>query len=97
MQYIKSHPWPVVVLLALLALVAAIPALADNQASTPVSDGGVTPYLIEGANPGGNRTCEEVGLAFFNNAGYYPVHQRYQKLSRRLPGRLQPLYRHGDQ
>jgi hypothetical protein len=40
-------------------------------ASTPVSDGGVTPYIIGGQNPGGSRTCEEVGEAFFGNAIYY--------------------------
>jgi hypothetical protein len=31
----------------------------------------VTPYIIPGANPGGNRTCAEVGEAFFGNAEYY--------------------------
>jgi hypothetical protein len=36
----------------------------NNIVSEPVSDGGVTPYTIEGANPGGNRTCEEVATAF---------------------------------
>ena len=35
-----------------------------NTASTPVSSGGVTPYIIAGENPGGNRTCDEVGTAF---------------------------------
>lgn len=40
-------------------------------ASTPISDGGVTPYIIDGSNPGGNRTCAEVGKAFFNNTDYY--------------------------
>ncbi len=35
-----------------------------NTASTPISSGGVTPYIIVGENPGGNRTCDEVGEAF---------------------------------
>jgi hypothetical protein len=53
----------VAVMVALMALVAA-PVFAANQASTPVSNGGVTPYIIDGANSGGNRTCAEVGAAF---------------------------------
>lgn len=43
----------------------------EGTASLPVSDGGVIPYIIPGANPGGNRTCAEVGVAFFGNASYY--------------------------
>jgi hypothetical protein len=39
--------------------------------STPTSYGHVVPYIIPGANPGGNRTCSEVGKAFFNNPYYY--------------------------
>jgi hypothetical protein len=42
-----------------------------GTASTPISAGGVTPYIIDGANPGGNRTCEEVGLAFFGDKEHY--------------------------
>jgi hypothetical protein len=38
--------------------------LRANVPSTPVSDAGITPYIIDGANPGGNRTCEEVSIAF---------------------------------
>jgi hypothetical protein len=56
--------------LALAMSLMALPALAMT-ASTPVSDGGVTPFIIDGANPGGNRTCAEVGLAFFDDASYY--------------------------
>jgi hypothetical protein len=56
--------------IGLLSSVFAGSALA-NTASSPVSDVGVTPYIIDGANPGGNITCEEVGLAFFDDAGYY--------------------------
>jgi hypothetical protein len=40
-------------------------------ASAPESVGGVTPYIIDGENPGGNRTCAEVGTAFFGDADYY--------------------------
>jgi len=39
-------------------------ALATNVASTPVSDDGIIPYIIPGANNGGNRTCAEVAEAF---------------------------------
>jgi hypothetical protein len=35
-----------------------------EDASTPISTGGVTPYIIPGANPGGNRTCTEVATYF---------------------------------
>jgi hypothetical protein len=44
-----------------------------GTASTPISAGGVTPYIIDGANNGGNRTCEEVatatGLSFASSSG----------------------------
>jgi len=43
----------------------------EGTASEPVSFNGVTPYIIPGANPGGNRTCAEVGVAYFGNATYY--------------------------
>jgi hypothetical protein len=33
-------------------------------ASAPVSTGGITPYIIPGANQGGNRTCAEVYSAY---------------------------------
>jgi hypothetical protein len=42
-------------------------------ASSPVSAGGVIPKIIDGANPGGNRTCAEVGLAFYGDADYYKL------------------------
>ncbi|MFC0262233.1 immunoglobulin domain-containing protein [Fontibacter flavus] len=32
--------------------------------STPKSNGGITPYIIPGANEGGNRTCAEVATAY---------------------------------
>jgi hypothetical protein len=44
---------------------------SPGTSSTPISKGGITPYIISGANPGGNRTCAEVGSAFFGNANYY--------------------------
>jgi hypothetical protein len=43
-------------------VMSLVPTL--GTASTPISDGGVTPYIIPGANPGGNRTCLEVSHAF---------------------------------
>lgn len=33
----------------------------------------VTPRIIPGTNNGGNRTCEEVGMAFMNDAGYFDL------------------------
>lgn len=56
---------------AAAGLAVAGSALAANVASQPVSSGGVTPWIIPGANPGGNRTCAEVGFALFGNASYY--------------------------
>jgi hypothetical protein len=47
-----------------LLLVEAATVMAQGTPSTPVSDGGITPYIIAGASEGGNRTCEEVGFAF---------------------------------
>ncbi|RZS94745.1 immunoglobulin domain-containing protein [Cecembia calidifontis] len=35
-----------------------------GTASTPKSNGGITPYIIPGENPGGNRTCAEVATAY---------------------------------
>ncbi len=69
----KNKRFTVFVVLTLLALlfVGVTVVLAQGTASTPVSDGGITPYIIAGANPGGNRTCAEVGLAFFGDADYY--------------------------
>jgi hypothetical protein len=50
------------------------PAFADKSnsgESTPISDDKITPYIIPGRNPGGNRTCAEVGQAFFGDSNYY--------------------------
>lgn len=41
-----------------------IKSAADKIASTPESDADIVPYIIAGANRGGNRTCEEVATAF---------------------------------
>lgn len=57
-------------LVATAAMVFSASAFA-NTVSVPVSAGEVTPYIINGENSGGNRTCAEVGTAFFGNAGYY--------------------------
>lgn len=35
-----------------------------GTASTPKSNGGITPYIIPGENNGGNRTCAEVATAY---------------------------------
>jgi hypothetical protein len=40
-------------------------AMVTGTASTPISTSQlITPYIIPGENPGGNRTCEEVATAF---------------------------------
>jgi hypothetical protein len=58
---------------ALLLLVGVTAVMAQGTASEPVSDRGITPYIIDGTSGGGNRTCEEVGLAFFGDADYYEL------------------------
>jgi hypothetical protein len=44
-------------------------------ASTPISVGDITPYIIQSApeegDEGGNRTCAAVGYAFFGDPDYY--------------------------
>lgn len=67
-----------VLALALVIVAVAVAAVPiEGVASTPVSEQGITPYIIpdlytESPNPGsGNRTCEDVGLAFFGDANYY--------------------------
>lgn len=50
-------------------LLAAVPA--SGTASDPISQGGITPYIIDGTNQGGNRTCDEVGEAYFGDVTYY--------------------------
>jgi hypothetical protein len=46
-------------------------AVLAQEASEPVSDGGITPFIIEGENEGGNRTCAEVGTAFYGDANHF--------------------------
>jgi hypothetical protein len=58
-------------LMVLSLLIASSVVAFANTSSSPTSDGGVTPLIIDGENSGGNITCSEVGLAFFNNADYY--------------------------
>jgi hypothetical protein len=43
-------------------------AKAQSGQATPA---GVTPVVIPGANPGGNRTCAEVGTFFKNDPAYF--------------------------
>lgn len=57
--------------LACAALLASTAAFAQGVPSAPDSDLGVTPYIIPGASPGGNRTCQEVGVAFWSDALHY--------------------------
>jgi hypothetical protein len=57
--------------LVFAALLTSTAAYAVNVPSEPDSDLGVTPYVIPGTNPGGNRTCAEVGIAFRGNAAHY--------------------------
>jgi len=52
-------------------LLAATPLPGMGGPSEPISDGGIIPYKINGDNQGGNRTCGEVGEAYFGNATYY--------------------------
>lgn len=68
------------IILASGAAVANEPLAGWGNTSAPVSDGNVTPYIIaktgQDGQPifgdrGGNRTCNDVGKAFFGNAEYY--------------------------
>jgi len=52
-----------------IALQSAV-ALSGSL-NEPTSDAGVTPYIIPGENQGGNRTCAEVGAAFFGDVNYF--------------------------
>lgn len=65
-----ARKWVVAAFVA-VTLLASGAALAQGTSSTPESDGGVTPYIIAGPNPGGNRTCADVGYAFYGDATYY--------------------------
>ncbi|MDP2180006.1 hypothetical protein [Methylicorpusculum sp.] len=71
MKTFKQNKIAIALFASIITLGLGSPAFAQGTPSTPVSDGGVTPYIIDGANPGGNRTCAEVGTAFFGDADYY--------------------------
>jgi len=43
----------------------------SEDPSGPSTPGGVAPFIIPGANPGGNRTCAEVGTFFRNDPAYF--------------------------
>jgi hypothetical protein len=66
-----SRHFLTVIAAAGLVLSAAAAASLPGMPSAPTSAGGITPYIIDGTSPGGNRTCEEVGLAFYGDADYY--------------------------
>lgn len=59
------------------AVLAIVPLDGSTSSSPTSSTAGVTPYIIPDLytvtpNPGsGNRTCEDVGLAYFGKADYY--------------------------
>jgi len=44
-------------------------SLLSEDPSGPATPAGVAPYIIPGANGGGNRTCAEVGMFFMNRPG----------------------------
>lgn len=44
--------------------------LKNETTSTPVSDAGVSPVIIDGANQGGNITCEEAAAYFGVEGGF---------------------------
>lgn len=50
--------------------VLAKSALSEDP-SGPATPAGVMPYIIPGANQGGNRTCAEVGLFFKDDPAYF--------------------------
>lgn len=70
-----SHRWlaPLLAAGVLLAL-QACGSMDDGAAATqtdlsavasgPVSDGGVTPYIVDEPGPGGNVTCEQIGFEY---------------------------------
>jgi hypothetical protein len=54
--------------------VTIIPQDLNAQESTPVSNACVTPYIVpaaDGRDRGGNRSCADVGKAYFGNPLYY--------------------------
>ena len=51
------------------AVACAVEPCAIGTPSAPVSNEGITPIIINGANQGGNITCDEVGCSFDNSSG----------------------------
>jgi len=47
-----------------IAVAGIVLALVDGTASEPVSAGGIVPVVVEAAAPGGNVTCDQLGLPF---------------------------------
>ncbi len=52
--------------------------ISDGPDGIPVdmegdSDDGIQPEIIDGANPGGNRTCEDVGWAFMSDYSWFDL------------------------
>ncbi|MBE0435710.1 MAG: hypothetical protein IBX56_07900 [Methylomicrobium sp.] len=71
MKTLKQNKLAIVLIASALTLGAVGTAMAQGIESKPISEAEVTPYIIDGNNPGGNRTCAEVGHAFYGNALYY--------------------------
>ena len=44
---------------------------SGSEATLPPSDAGIVPVVLEGANNGGNITCDEVAAAFRLSPGYF--------------------------
>lgn len=44
---------------------------SGSEATMPPSDAGIVPVVLEGANNGGNITCDEVAAAFRLSPGYF--------------------------
>ncbi len=44
---------------------------SGSEATMPPSDAGIVPVVLEGANNGGNITCDEVAAAFQLSPGYF--------------------------
>jgi hypothetical protein len=65
------YPYLTTAALALGLSNGAMAADPPGTESTPISNQNITPYIIDGKNPGGNRTCGEVGNAYFGRADYY--------------------------
>lgn len=60
----KKYTWIVVLALLLASVTAALAATP----SSPTSDGGITPYIVDNPGPGGNVTCDMVGDFEFSTA-----------------------------